>query len=216
MFLLIITQILIEVHDKYAPGVFADILLGKYLTPKNEQRIVMFIDLKDSTPIAEKLGNIPYFKFIREFIFQVSNALIDHGGIIYQYVGDEVVVSWRLTPENTKKCMAALIDVRKNLQRRSDYFRRQYDTIPDFRVGIHCGEVTVGEIGVIKKDLAMSGDTMNTTARIRTACSELNQKFIVSKDFIDVIDLEDWQSESLGEVDLKGKNHSIELFALKI
>lgn len=214
--LLIITQIIIEVHDKYSPGVFFDLLLGKYLKPKVEQRIVMFLDLKDSTPIAEKLGNIPYFKFIREFIYQISIALIEHDGIIYQYVGDEIVVSWYFNEKNTKKCMASLIEARRNLQRRSEHFRRRYGVLPEFRVGIHAGEVTVGEIGVIKKDLAMSGDTMNTTARIRTACSELNQKFIVSKSFIDHIDLEVWQSESLGLVDLKGKNTSLELFALKI
>lgn len=214
--LLIITQIIIEVHDKYSPGVFFDLLLGKYLKPKVEERIVMFIDLKDSTPIAEKLGNIPYFKFIREFIYQISNALIEHDGIIYQYVGDEIVVSWYFNEKNTRKCMASLIEARRNLQRRGEHFRRRYGVSPEFRVGIHAGEVTVGEIGVIKKDLAMSGDTMNTTARIRTACSELNQKFIVSKAFIDHIDLEEWQSESLGLVELKGKNSSIELFALKI
>jgi adenylate cyclase len=176
----------------------------------------MFIDLKDSTPIAEKLGNIPYFKFIREFIYQISNALIEHDGTIYQYVGDEIVVSWVFNEMNTKKCMAALIEARKNLQKRGEHFRRKYGVLPEFRVGIHAGEVTIGEIGVIKKDLAMSGDTMNTTARIRTACSELNQKFIVSKSFIDHIDLKEWQSESLGEVELKGKNNTIELFALKI
>jgi len=214
--LLLITQVLIEVHDKYSPGIFFDILLGKYLRPKQEQRIVMFIDLKDSTPIAEKLGNIAYFKFIREFIYQISIALIEHDGTIYQYVGDEIVVSWVFNEWNTKKCMASLIEARKNLQRRGEHFRRQYGISPEFRVGIHAGEVTIGEIGVIKKDLAMSGDTMNTTARIRTACSELNQKFIVSRSFIDHIDLKEWQSESLGEVELKGKNHTIELFALKI
>ena len=104
----------------------------------------------------------------------------------------------------------------KILQKHSEDFRRRYGVIPEFRVGIHCGEVTVGEIGVIKKDIAMSGDTMNTTARIRSACSELNQKFIVSKDFRDNIDLKDWQSESLGEIDLKGKANGVELFTLKI
>jgi adenylate cyclase len=83
-------------------------------------------------------------------------------------------------------------------------------------VGIHVGEVTVGEIGVIKKDIAMSGDTMNTAARIRTACSELNQKFIVSKDYVDASNMEDWQIESLGMVELKGKAKELELFALKI
>ena len=70
-------------------------------------------------------------------------------------------------------------------------FRKKYGcTVQRFRVGIHIGIVTVGEIGVIKKDLAMSGDTMNTTARIRTCCSELNQKYLASKDFIDRADLD--------------------------
>ena len=88
--------------------------------------------------------------------------------------------------------------------------------IPDFRVGIHLGEVTVGEIGVIKKDLAMSGDTMNTTARIRSACNELNHKYIMSKDFVDGSDIKEWQGESLGIIDLKGKSEGIELFSLNI
>jgi adenylate cyclase len=216
MILFVLTQLIIEVNEKYAPGVFMDILLGKYLEPKIEKRIVMFLDLKDSTPIAEKLGHQQYFKFIREFIYQISNALIEHGGSIYQYVGDEVVVSWLFDKSNTKKCMEALIEARKNLQKRGEYFRRKFGIIPEFRVGIHVGDVTVGEIGVIKKDIAMSGDTMNTTARIRSACSELNQKYIVSKDFKENVDLTDWQTESLGIVELKGKNQGVELFSLKI
>lgn len=211
-----VTQLLIEITEKYSPGIFMDIFFGKYVHPRIEKRIVMFIDLKDSTPIAEKLGHKEYFKFIRDFIYFISTALIEYGGRIYQYVGDEIVVSWPYTRRNTRRCMDALIEARKLLQRSSGRFRRKYGIVPEFRVGIHAGEVTVGEIGVIKKDLAMSGDTMNTTARIRSACSELNQKFIVSKDFMEAIDLEVWQAESLGVVDLKGKTNAVELFALKI
>ncbi len=62
----------------------------------------------------------------------------------------------------------------------------------------------------------MSGDTMNTTARIRSACSELNKKFIVSKEFTEISELKDWQSESLGEIELKGKAHDLELFSLRL
>jgi len=211
-----VTQLLIEITEKYSPGIFLDIFFGKYVHPRIEKRIVMFIDLKDSTPIAEKLGTKDYFKFIRDFIYFISTALIEYGGRIYQYVGDEVVVSWPYNTRNTKRCMDSLIEARKLLQQNSQRFRRKYGVVPEFRVGIHAGEVTVGEIGVIKKDLAMSGDTMNTTARIRSACSELNQKFIVSKDFIDALNLKEWQSESLGSVDLKGKSTGVELFALKI
>jgi adenylate cyclase len=216
LILFVITQLYIEINEKYSPGVFLDIIRGKYIQPKIEKRIVMFIDLKDSTPIAEKLGHAENFKFIRDFIFHVSMALIENGGRIYQYVGDEIVVSWPFDKKNTRKCMAAIIEARRNLQKNGNYFRRNYDVIPEFRIGIHMGEVTVGEIGVIKKDLAMSGDTMNTTARIRSACNELNQKFIMSKDFMDASDLKEWQGESLGIIDLKGKTNSIELFTLKI
>lgn len=216
MIIFFLTQLFLTVNEKYSPGVFLDILLGRYIEPKVEKRIVMFMDLKDSTPIAEKLGHHLYFKFIRDFIYQVSTAVIEFGGTIYQYVGDEVVTSWLFEKENTRKCMASIIYARRNIQKRSEHFRREYGIIPEFRVGIHLGDVTVGEIGVIKKDIAMSGDTMNTTARIRSACNELNHNFIVSRDFINNIELKDWQSESLGIVDLKGMSAGIELFTLKI
>jgi adenylate cyclase len=113
-------------------------------------------------------------------------------------------------------CLKSIIAARKVLQHHSEEFRRTYNVIPEFKAGVHVGLVTIGEIGAIKKELAMSGNTMNTAARIRTACNELNQKFIVSKEFLELIDLEDWQAESLGEVELKGKKESMELFALKI
>jgi adenylate cyclase len=211
-----VTQLILIINEKYSPGVFIDILTGKYRRPQVENRIVMFIDLKDSTPIAEKLGHSVYFEFIREFIYRISMAIIEFEGTIYQYVGDEVVCSWKNTPRNSRKCLEAVIQSRRNIQRKNTHFKRKYGIVPEFRVGIHVGEVTVGEIGVIKKDLAMSGDTMNTTARIRGACNELRHHFIVSKDFVETSNLKDWQAESLGMVDLKGKDHRIELFSLKI
>ncbi|TMI93917.1 MAG: hypothetical protein E6H06_10680 [Bacteroidetes bacterium] len=214
--LFVLTQLIIEINEKYSPGVFVDIMLGKYVQPKDEKRIIMFIDLKDSTAIAEKLGHKDYFKFIRDFIYYISIGLMEYGGRIYQYVGDEIVVSWPDSRRNAKKCIYALIEARKSINKNLNVFTSNYGLVPEFKAGIHVGEVTIGEIGIIKKDLVMSGDTMNTTARIRTACNELNQKFIVSKDFLDQINLSNWQAESLGPIELKGKNDSLELFALKI
>ena len=214
--LFILTQLIIEINEKYSPGVFFDIMMGKYVHPKDERRIIMFIDLKDSTPIAEKLGHKEYFKFIRDFIYYISIGLMEYGGRIYQYIGDEIVVSWPDTRRNARKCIYALIEARKSLNKNLNVFLRKYGVFPEFKAGIHVGEVTIGEIGIIKKDLVMSGDTMNTTARIRTACNELNQKFILSSDFLDRIKLKYWQAESLGPIELKGKNNRLELYTLKI
>jgi adenylate cyclase len=214
--LFIVTQLIIEINEKYSPGVFLDIFLGKYIHPKTEKRILMFIDLKDSTSIAEKLESKKYFRFIREFIYQVSSALIEYGGIIYQYVGDEIVVSWRYNKSNVQDCLRALRASRRNIQRNRVHFERRYGFVPEFRVGIHVGDVTVGEIGVIKKDLAMSGDAMNTAARIRSATTELDQNFVASKDFIEKTNMQNGQIKNLGKVELKGKENEVELYALNL
>ncbi len=213
--LFLLTQITIEINEKYSPGVFWDILIGKYIQPKVQKRIVMFIDLNDSTPLAEKLESKENFKFIRDFIYYVSTALIEYDGRIYQYVGDEIVVSWLYTPKNVVKCIDALALSARLLKRNSNYFLKRYGVVPEFKAGIHAGEVTVGEIGIIKKDIAMSGDTMNTAARIRTSCTEFERKFIASKDLLDSVEI-NWLVESLGFVDMKGKTEAMELFVLNL
>ena len=213
--LYILTQLAIEVNEKYSPGAFFDIIIGKYLKPREEERIIVFIDLRNSTPIAEKLGK-DYFEFIRDFIFCISAGVMEHNGRIYQYVGDEIVAWWPNSSLNARKAVQALIESRKILNINNDIFKSNYDIVPEYKAGMHTGKVIVGQVGIARKELVMSGDTINTASRIRSACNDLNQKFLVSKEIIDLLQMKDWQTESMGEVDLKGKNENIELFALKI
>jgi adenylate cyclase len=212
----IITQLVVEINEKYSPGLFRDILAGKYIEPREERKIIMFIDLKDSTAIAEQLGHRKYFLFIKDFIYHVSKAVLKCGADIYQYVGDEVVLSWPAKQSNYRKSILALLEVRKELQKNNHYYRNEYAMVPDFRAGIHTGEVMIGEIGIIKKDLAMSGDTMNVTARIKNKVTDLNKKFIATRDFVDAADLQDFQAESAGVIELKGKENGLEVFILQL
>ena len=101
--LFLVTQLAIEINEKYSRGVFLDIMAGKYLQPREEERIIIFVDLRNSTPIAEKLGHKEYFEFIRDFIFCISAGIMEHDGRIYQYVGDEIVAWWPSSKINAKK-----------------------------------------------------------------------------------------------------------------
>jgi adenylate cyclase len=190
--LFILTQLALEINQKYSQGVFFNIIVGKYLQPREENRIIMFIDLKNSTPIAEKLGHKEYFKFIRDVIYCLAAGIAECDGRVYQYVGDEIVAWWPSTPANAKKAVQSLIEARKIINKNADVFRWGYDITPEYKVGIHTGNITVGQVGITKKDLVMSGDTINTAARIRSACSELNQKFLVSKEMIELLDMKVW------------------------
>src|SRR6202035_3894171 len=68
LIIFLVSQLIIQVTEKYSPGTFFDIFFGKYKNPRIENRIIMFIDMKDSTPAAELLGSREYFRFIRDFI----------------------------------------------------------------------------------------------------------------------------------------------------
>ena len=89
-----------------------------------------------------------------------------------------------------KKPFNSLIESRKILNKNTNVFTSNYDIVPEYKAGMHIGNVTVGQVGISKKELVMSGDTINTASRIRSACTDLNQKFLVSKDIIDILEHE--------------------------
>ena len=87
---------ILQVSDKFGQGVLMSFLLGKYHRPKEEDRIFMFMDLKSSTTYAEKLRHIKYSQFIQDCFFDITDVITKHEAKIYQYVGDELVLSWRI------------------------------------------------------------------------------------------------------------------------
>ena len=95
LIILVGTLVILQVNDKYGPGVFASFLLGRYFHPKKEERIFMFLDLRSSTRIAENLGEVQYFNFLREVFQHATPSILNSKGEIYQYVGDEIVISWK-------------------------------------------------------------------------------------------------------------------------
>lgn len=212
--IVLVTLIVLIVNDKYGPGVFPDYLMGRYFRPKKEQRIFMFADLKNATGIAENLGEEQYFNFLKDFFSDIAPSIIETQGEVYQYVGDEIVVSWKmksgLKNANALQCfysMVALIDLK------SDRYLKRYGVVPEFRTGYHCGSVMVGEIGQIKRDIAFSGDVLNTTSRIQGLCSEFGLDILASIDFANLnSDLpKNVRLIPLGKEKLRGKLLEIEL-----
>ena len=214
----LITLIILLVNDKYGPGVFKAFIMGKYFQPKREERIFMFLDIRGSTSIAEKLGEVLYFSFLRDVITDVTPKIIEAKGEIYQYAGDEIVITWKLNPglENVN-CLQCFLDIQKLLLDRSSYYQQKYKGIvPEYKAGLHYGHVMVGEIGIVKRDIAYSGDVLNTAARIQSKCNELGVNILVSKHLLDKLGNlpETFTSREMGEIELRGKEQAVTLFAV--
>ena len=215
-FIVVVTQFMLQVNDKFGPGNLWKIFTGKYYTPKEELRVFMFLDLKSSTTIAEKFGHQRYYLFLNEFYGLISDPIINRDGEIYQYVGDEVVVSW--TAQKAIKnlnCLQCFFDIKATIEKNKQIFEEKYKLVPTFKAGIHFGPVTVGEIGIIKRDIVFTGDVLNTTARIQSSCNALQTDLLVSENTLALFDyLGPFKATFLDEIELRGKEKKVKVFTL--
>lgn len=206
---------ILEISDKYGPGGIRNLLRGRYNNPKKENRIFLFLDINDATTIAERLGHEKYFNMLKDFFADITDPVLANSGHIYQYVGDEVSLYWKNTVDNKLKCLRFVKDAYQAINKKAKYYSGAYGTVPTFKVGIHAGEVTAGYIGLIKKELVFSGDTLNTTARIRSKCHELHHEFVLSAEFLQGLAVPpDYRIEEIGEIELKGRIEKEKLYAV--
>lgn len=214
--IIVLSQFYAEVSESIGQGVLANFFTGKYHTPQEEERIYMFLDMKSSTSIAEQLGHIKYFEMLREYYADLSAPVIQYAGEIYQYVGDEMVVTWKMAKGlRDNNCIQCFFAMKTALQKQQGKYKERFGVTPVFKAGLHMGKVTTGEIGVIKKEIIFTGDVLNTTSRIQGLCTTYNVDILISGELEKrlVPDLH-IQTKPLGEKELKGKDIKIELFTV--
>lgn len=195
--------------------VLLNLIMGKYRYPKQEDRIFMFLDLKSSTKIAEKLGHARFSGLLQDCFHDLTDTVIKHEVEIYLYVGDETVLTWKSEKGVTRSnCINAFYDFQATLQQKSEYYKAKYGIIPEFKAGLNAGIVTVAEIGVIKKHIAYHGDVLNIAARIEGKCNEYGRNVLVSASLKELLREDKSLSfELMGSVPLRGKETAVDIYA---
>jgi adenylate cyclase len=210
-FMTLVISFVNQVNKKYGPGILLPLLLGRYRDPKEQDRIFMFMDLKSSTATAEKLGHLKYSAFIRDCFADINQVLYPFRAQVYQYVGDEIVLTWPES-EGLKNhfCIAFYFACKRQFDNRKQHYLTSYGTLPDFKAGAHTGTVTAVEIGEFKRDIAYHGDTLNTASRIQGVCNEYNRSFLASKFLVDKVGTHpNMKIEDLSMIQLKGKTTKV-------
>ncbi len=190
------------------------LLRGKFYTPHEEERIFMFLDLQSSTKHAERLGHIQYSRMIQD-CFDDLGVVVENEAEIYQYVGDEVILTWRLKDGLKKNnCVNAYFNFKERLVKREKYYLANYGALPFFKAGMNAGVVTVTEVGKYKKEIAYHGDTINTAARIQGQCNAFGAELLISTTLKNQLIENDYSFEKLGIIPLKGKEKEVEIYSV--
>lgn len=198
--------------------VLVNIVLGRYARPVEEERIFMFLDLDGSTRLAEQLGNIRFHELIDDYIFDITPAIAESKGEIYQYVGDEIVVTWKLDSHHmaTGRCVDCFFRICTIMNEHAPKYLAKYGSVPGFKAGLHCGTVIAGQIGDIKQEIVFQGDVVNTASRIKEKCHSLGAIVLLSRELLDRLPMDTlpYKADRVGSFLLKGKEHEVELYSV--
>jgi len=199
-------------------GKTTKLFFGRYEKPKEEERLFMFLDLQSSVKISEDLGPVKFNRFKNDFFHDIVEPILETEGEIYQYVGDEVVITWEFShgteDANFARCFWDIFDT---IESEKDKYLRRYDTYPIFRAGVAGGRVVTAAIGDLKKDIVYSGDPVNLAARLEGKAKELGIPLIADESVFASVDptSTEFSVSKRGNMEMKGFNDPIEVVSVE-
>lgn len=206
---------ILEVRAIVGRSMFQNFLGGRYHRPISERRLFLFVDLTDSTRIAEEIGDLRYLEFLDDFMQDIAVAANANRGEIYKYVGDEVIISWPFCSEAASNCVRSVMEMGRIVSANANEYRRNYGQVPAFRAASHGGDVVAGELGGDRREIVYLGDTVNTAARILDYAKR-DGKILVISDIVHKALAPEMRElfAPLGDIVLRGRRQRARLFAI--
>jgi adenylate cyclase len=178
----VLVNLVLGITNIIGPRAFLNFIIGRYHTPIEEKRFVLFVDIAGSTGLAERLGGVAIHRLLDRTFRLLTLSVIDYRGEVLNYVGDEVIVTW---PERSGaiECrpLRCFMAMRDELSRATNQLEREFGVVPRIRGSLHFGPVIVGEIGDLKRAIVFNGDVMNTAARLEELSRDVDGGFLASR-----------------------------------
>lgn len=209
-------NLLFAISNIIGPRAFLHLVTGRYHTPVEESRFVLFVDIAGSTALAERLGGLGIHSFLDKTFRSLTGPIIDSRGEVLNYVGDEIIVTWS-EASGAIDCrpLRCFLAMRNTLQKLQSRFEKEFGVAPRIRGSLHFGPVIVGEIGDIKRAIVFNGDVMNTAARLEELSRNVDGGFVASRAAI-----EQFKSplpaplHDLGVRDIRGRSDGLAVMGL--
>jgi adenylate cyclase len=206
-----------QMNRKLGSGVLMNFVTGRYYHPAYRQRIIMFLRILHSHEIIDKIGRVKFHQLIRDVMYDIASPVIRNRGRIYEYVEDEVVITWNMKKGLEKShCIRTFFEALQAIREKKEKYYMDYGFVPQLKAALNMGKVAKGEIGDVKSQIVYHGDVMNTTSRILDECSRRKEDFLITKHMLDEIELPViYKIDQCETVRVRGREKPVEIRALK-
>jgi adenylate cyclase len=196
----------------YVPDEVVDELVKNIVDMKRGGQTVygacLFTDAAGYTSLSETVNPRELRDFMHKYFEVVFEPIRQNGGLVLDLEGDSILAIWKgAGPEpalGKQACLAAL-----GVARAVSRFNRSFETLKlPVRVGVHAGQIFLGNIGAGDHyRYGATGDTINTAARMDSLNKHLGTEILVSEDVM--AQLDGFLTREAGRFQLKGKTHPV-------
>jgi class 3 adenylate cyclase len=191
--------------------------VGTYHRPVLQEKVLVFLDINNSTALAEELGAVRTKSLVGKFLFDISKPITDHGGEIYLYKGDGLIALWDWREAVRDNRILRTIDaVFATIRRERREYLELFGVVPSFRIGVHGGEVVVSEQGDTKRAIGVYGTTINIAARMEEAAKTHNVACAISGDVAENLRGEEARLIPIGYEKIRGSAVEIPIYEYRV
>jgi len=209
----------------------SDFLKGGRLEAQTMIVTVLFSDLANFTPVAERLSPVELMDWLNNYMETMTGIVMDHGGVVDDYYGDAIKVNFGVPlPRTSEKeiqqdaicAIRCALAMRREMEKLNTDWAKENAPLVKMRMGLATGSVVAGCLGSIERmKYTTIGDVINTAARLESYGKEIDEKFIdpycqimVAASTVEQLP-DEFYLDLVGTLQLKGKSQGVDVFALK-
>ena len=195
-----------------------EILSGRIpLDGEIKEVTVLFADLRNFTPLSETTPPKEVAKIINGYFREMAMAIRDEGGLVLQYVGDEIFAAFGAPvtmPDHRRLAVRAALGMQARLKKVNRNLARQGYAPLRHGIGIHSGDVLAANIGGGDRvSYSLVGDTVNLASRLQGLNKRFGTEIIISGQTLAGLD-GDVPVKKLPPTPIKGKRKPVDIYTV--
>ncbi|MDP6429750.1 MAG: adenylate/guanylate cyclase domain-containing protein [Rhodospirillales bacterium] len=211
-----------ETFGRYVPEQVAEAILlnrGEF-EPQNKLATILYTDIEGFTSICERLSPADIVELLNEYFNLVIGVIDRHGGIVNQFQGDALLVTYNVPVENQEHALAAVrtaLEIQERLAAHDFKAAGKMNT----RIGVNTGHVFAGSVGAGDRlNYTVHGDAVNIAARLEQLNKQFGTIVLISEETKSLAEklageTGEFEFRAMGAMPIRGKTEEISVYSAK-
>jgi adenylate cyclase len=180
---------------------------------------ILFSDLSGFTTLSERMEPEQLVALLNEYLDDMTQVVLEEGGTLDKYIGDAVMAFWN-APKAYEDHADRALRTAITMQHHMDALNRRWGNVAGegdlkVRIGIHTGEVVVGNLGGEGRfSYSAVGDAVNLAARLEPANKTYDTLTMISEATLASVDPARYRVRELDTIAVKGKSEPSKVYEL--